>query len=930
MLVGHWTVAQTTITGNVSDGDNGDPLIGASIIIRGTYIGTLTDENGNFELSTSKTPPFSIEISYTGYGAKEIQVVNASDAINVLLSAGLNMNEVTVVGSRVRQRTNLDKAVPVDLIGQKQLRHSAQADVTQILQYTAPSFHSTPQTISDGTDHIDPAALRGLGPDQTLVLVNGKRRHTSSLLNVNGTVGRGTVGTDLNAIPAAAIDRIEVLRDGAAAQYGSDAIAGVINIILKDKPNTGSINFQTGVTRPNAFGGPDGGNVPDDLIPEFANDGGMYQISGNLGLGLMKDKGFLNVTFSHSDRSSTNRSGNYTGSIYPEGYDDARSDEEFFSIVRKENGFVENQVMEIGNSAIKNSGVFLNASLPLNDNGTELYANAGLNFRKGVARGFYRFPAAQARVVPQLYRDGFSPQIHSDVFDRSFVIGVRGNIGAWKADLSQVIGGNQFDFDIKNSNNASLGTASPTEAYAGGFSYGQMTTNFDMSREVKANFPISIAFGAEFRNENYQIKAGEEASYVAGGAMNEWLINGQPELVAGAAGIQVFPGFQPQNELDKNRTNIGVYSEFDFEFTESFLVSVAGRYENYSDFGSNLSGKLATRVRLNDQFGLRGSVSSGFRAPSLHQIYFNNLSTQFVPDPVTGDQIPVQVGTFNNDSEVARAFGIDPLKPETSVNYSVGLTGRVNDNFAFTIDGYLIDIQDRIVISGRFSPGEELAGGVLAGDILTPLGAGAAQFFTNAVSTQTKGLDIVGSYRSVLEKGTLNFTLACNFTETEVDKKNGVPVIKTSDLLEGKENVLFNREEVSRIEVAQPKSKIAFSVLYEMGKFSALLRATRFGEITYIHPGDGSSDSWKVNDFTGKTETRDQVFSPKIVPDVEFAYDFTKMIRWTLGIHNFTNTFPDMHQHSANVSSGRFLFSRRVQQFGVRGMFIYTKVGLSF
>lgn len=931
LLVASWTTAQTTITGNVVDGDNRESLIGASITIKGTYIGTLTDAAGNFELNTSKTPPFSIEISYTGYGVQEVQVTNAAEPINVSLSAGLSMDQVTVVGSRTRQRTNLDKAVPVDLIGQKQLQHSAQASVTQILQYAAPSFHSTPQTISDGTDHIDPAALRGLGPDQTLVLINGKRRHTSSLLNVNGTVGRGTVGTDLNSIPASAIDRIEVLRDGAAAQYGSDAIAGVINIILKEKPSTASINFQTGVAMPNAFGGPDGGNVPDELIPEFNNDGGMYQVSGNFGLGLLKNTGFLNVTFEHSDRSSTNRSGNYTGSIYPEGFDGARSREEFFDIVRKENGFVENQVMEIGNSAIKNTGLFLNANLPLGENGTELYANGGLNVRNGLARGFYRFPVAQQKVVPQIYNDGFSPQIDSDVNDQSIVVGVRGKVGEWTADLSQVYGKNSFDFTIKNSINASLGTASPTEAYAGGFSYSQLTTNFDMSREIEASFPINIAIGAEFRNENYQIEAGEEASYVAGGVENVWMINGQATTFPGAAGIQVFPGFQPQNALDESRTNIGVYSEFDLEFTDAFLVGVAGRYENYSDFGSNFSGKLATRYKLDERFALRASASTGFRAPSLHQVYFNNLSTQFVDDPVTGEQVAIQVGTFNNSSDVTKAFGIENLKAETSINYSVGFTGRVSDDFAFTVDGYLIDIKDRIVISGRFKPSEELAGGVLAGDILTPLGAGAAQFFTNAVSTTTKGLDIVGSYRVPVSKGGLSLTLAANFTSTEVDKNNGVPVIKTSDLLKGKESVLFNREEVSRIEVAQPKSKIAFSALYEIGKFSALLRATRFGEISYIHPSDGGNpDTWKENSFTGKKESRDQVFGAKIVPDIEFAYEVTKNVRWTLGAHNFTNTFPDMHQHSSNVSSGRFLFSRRVQQFGVRGMFLYTKVGLTF
>ena len=923
-------VAQTQVKGNVLDSETGETLIGANISIRGTYIGTLTDEEGNFELTTSKTPPFSLEISYAGYALQEIQVLTGSEQVNVSLNPGLAMEQVTIVGSRVRQRTNLDKAVPVDLIGQKQISHSAQSSVTQIMQYSAPSFHSTPQTISDGTDHIDPAALRGLGPDQTLVLINGKRRHTSSLLNVNGTVGRGTVGTDLNSIPAYAIDRIEVLRDGAAAQYGSDAIAGVVNIILKEKVNYASVDLQTGVSMPNAFGGPDGGDVPSELIPEFNNDGGMYRIAGNFGLGIGKSGGFLNATIEHSDKGATNRSGNYNGSIYPAGYAGAKSEEAFFQQVRDEYDFADRQVMQIGNSAVKNTGIMLNLKLPINDNGTEIYSSAGLNVRDGEARGFYRFPSSQNRVVPQVYPDGFSPQIKSDVLDNSITLGLRTNIGEWKADFSHTYGKNAFDFTISNSINASLGTSSPTEAYAGGFSYGQNTTNVDFSRGFEASFPINVGFGAEFRNENYQIVAGDEASYIAGGVENEWIIDGESTFVGGSAGIQVFPGFQPQNALDENRNNIGFYSEVDFEFTEALLVSVAARYENYSDFGDNLSWKLATRYKLNDQYNIRGSVSTGFRAPSLHQIYFNNLSTQFITD-ANGDQVPVQVGTFNNDSEVTKGFGIEGLKPETSTNVSFGLTGRVNDNLAFTVDGYLIDIDDRIVLSGRFSPSEELAGGVLAGDILNPLGAGAAQFFTNAVSTKTKGIDVVGSYRANVPKGNLSFTLAGNFTETKVDKENGLPVINTSDLLKGKEDVVFNREEVSRIEVAQPKSKVSVSALYELGNFSALLRATRFGEITYIHPSDGvPSDQFSTNSFTGQKESRDQVFAPKVVPDIEFAYKFTENIQWTLGVHNFTNIYPDAHQHSSNNSSGRFLFSRRVQQFGVRGMFMYTKVGLTF
>ena len=916
-----------TVEGVVKDEQG--PLFTATVKVMENVTGTTTDFDGKFSLSLDPGK-YTLEVSYVGYATLRQEIeITADQTLNVdfTMSQGIDLDEFVVVGTRGSPRTQLETMAPVDVIGPAAIQSSAQGNVTQVLQYSAPSFHSTPQTISDGTDHIDPAALRGLGPDQTLVLINGKRRHTSSLINVNGTVGRGTVGTDLNAIPASAIERIEILRDGAAAQYGSDAIAGVINVVLKEQTNVLNVNFESGVSMPSLLGTPSTGNAPDSLVPEFASDGEYYQLSTNFGFDVGEKGGFVNVTAEYTDRSSTNRSGNYTGSIYPDNYDNALSRGDFFSQVRSETGFVENQVMEIGNSAVRNGGAFLNAAYPLSDN-AELYGNLGFNYRNGIARGFYRFPSSQDRVVPQIWPQGFSPQIHSEIIDNNFTIGTRGKIGLWNVDFSQTRGENEFQFTVKNSNNASLGQSSPTQAYAGGFNYSQNTTNIDFFRGYEFLVPINVAFGGEFRLENYQIFSGEEASYVAGGSENVWLVNGgDTSLVAGAAGIQVFPGFQPQNQLDNSRNSASVYGDFEFDITEALLVGIAARYENYSDFGDAFNWKASARYRILENLSVRAAASTGFRAPSLHQVYFNNLSTQFVT--VGGAQVPIQVGTFNNESAVTRAFGIEPLDAETSNNYSAGFTARLLENLSLTVDGYLIEIEDRIVLSGRFSPTEELSGGVLAGNILTPLGAGAAQFFTNAVSTETRGIDVVSAYNKALGEGLLKLTLAANFTETEVKKSNGVPEINTSDLLNGKEDVLFNREEVSRLEVAQPRSKLTFSATYELNEWSFMLRATRFGEIEYIHPSDGDEANWVMNDFTGETETRDQVFDAKIVADVEVSYRFNKHVRWVVGVHNFTNTFPDMHQHSANVSSGRFLYSRRVQQFGVRGLFAYSKLSLT-
>ncbi len=923
--------AQRTISGTVTASD-GSPLIGATVWVKDMMTGTVTDYDGKYSLEVPAGAE-TLVFSYVGYASQEVPI-GASDVIDVVLVAGESLDAVVVLGSRSGGRTKLTTAVPVDVIGAKALSTNPPAPLTQMLQYSAPSFHSTPQTISDGTDHIDPATLRGLGPDQTLVLLNGKRRHTSSLLNVNGTVGRGSVGTDLNTIPAAAIDRIEILRDGAAAQYGSDAIAGVMNIVLKKSTNTATVNVETGTNLPNFLNGPKraAGVVPDSLIPTFNRDGQTYKVSTNFGFDVGKS-GWVNVTGEYYNRASTNRSGNYTGSVYPAGYDNALPLEEFYSTLQKENGFAEHQVMEIGNSAVRNASAFINAGFPIGNSGAEIYATYGVNYRNGVARGFYRFPAAQVKVVPQLYPNGFSPQIHSDIFDNSFIVGVRGEIGGWHADFSQTHGFNKFLFTIKNSNNASMGTASPTSAYAGGFSYGQDLTNVDFSREFDWGIPVNVAVGGVFRLENYQIFAGEEASYINGGVENLWMINGDSTYVAGAAGIQVFPGFQPQNALNKNRNSVSGYVDMEFDITDALLLAVAGRYENYNDFGDDFNWKAALRYSITDNFSVRGSYSTGFRAPSLHQVYFNNLSTQFVS--MGEEQVAIQVGTFNNESSVAKGFGIEPLKPETSTNLALGMAGQFGD-LTLTLDAYKIDIQDRIVISGRFSPGDVLqingSDTLYAGDILTPRGAGAAQFFTNAVSTTTQGVDFVLGYNTAVGDGNVSFSLVGNFTKTEVAKDaNGTPIINTSPLLEGLENTVFNREEVSRLEVAQPRSKIGLSIQYDLGRFSALLRATRFGSIQYIHPSESTDPKdWLTNEFTGQPESRDQTFSPKIVPDIEFSYGLGSHLRLAVGMRNFTNTYPDMHQHSSNVSSGRFLFSRRVQQFGVQGAFLYTRLTGTF
>lgn len=871
---------QSTIQGTVSD--KFEPLIGATVVVNGTTNGTTCDINGKYTLAV-KPGTYKLTASFVGTQSqtKEVTVAAGQTAtLDFTLAPSLSMNEIVVVGSRAEPRTLMETAVPVDIISSKEISNSSQENVGQILQYLAPSFNSSQQTISDGTDHIDPASLRGLGPDQVLVLVNGKRRHTSALLNVNGTVGKGTVGTDLNAIPAAAIERIEVLRDGAAAQYGSDAIAGVINIVLKKQVGVAQINSQLGVTS--------------------EGDGAMGRLGVNYGFRVGK-KGFVNVTGEFVDREATNRSGDYTGTVYGDARDNDLTD--FFA----QTGLGGKRVMAIGNSAGRNGQVFFNAEVPIVGGG-ELYANGGFSFRKGRANGFYRFPKDQNRVVLSIYPNGFSPEIHTDIVDRSLTMGLRGEKNGWNLDFSNTRGANGFDFNVENSNNASLGAASPLSAYAGGFRYGQNTTNLDISRKLDIGFDLNVAFGAEFRLERYEIVSGEEASYINGGQES------QPG-VPGSAGIQVFPGFQPQNELNQTRTNTAGYIDLEADITEALLVGVAGRFESYSDFGDNFSWKTVARYKINQTLSLRAAFSTGFRAPSLHQYYFSNLSTQFIT--IGANQVPVQVGTFNNESNVARAFGIDRLKPEVSQNFSVGFTTQPVAGLSLTVDAYNIDIKDRIVLSGRFDAADY--------PFLTTLGAGAAQFFTNAVDTRTQGLDVVANYRNDLGKGAITLTAALNLNQTEVQGQ-----VKTPPLLAGREEQLFNREEISRLEVVQPRSKLILSALYELGKFAFTLRSTRFGEVQFLHPNDGNPANWVVNEFTGEVETRDQSFSAKFVTDLDIAFKPTTSLQLAIGANNLLNVYPDKLTHSANTSLGRFVYSRTAANFGVRGMFLYGRVSLKF
>ncbi|QJX45937.1 TonB-dependent receptor [Hymenobacter taeanensis] len=910
-LTGFAAVAQNiTVTGRVTN-TTGQAQPGVTVLERGTTNGTSTDADGRFSLSVS--PAATLVVSAIGSTTQQISVSGRTSIDVRLADNETTLNEVVVTGSRATEgRSNILTTSPVDVISAREIKAYAQTDVTQILTYIAPSFQSTRQTVTDGTDFVDPATLRGLGPDQVLVLVNGKRRHTSALVNINGTPGRGSVGTDMNVIPPAAIKRIEVLREGAAAQYGSDAIAGVINIQLKDDT--------TGVQASSTVG------------QTVEGDGELFQADANAGFGLGR-RGFVDVSGQFSNRSYFDRSGRDTapliykgtsGGNYPSGLSDdqKRALKAEDNALIAQNGFNRRDI-RVGASDTRTYGGFLNAAYTLApSSGLEAYVAGGVTRRTGRGGALYRLPTQTTQVDLSIYPNGFLPFINSTVDDQSIITGLRGTVLGFQADLSNTFGRNSLRYDITNTLNASLplGT-SPTEFYAGTLVFQQNTVNLGFSRKL-VSIPVistlNVAFGGEFRVDNFQIKAGEPGSYANG--LNEQgrvvtPASGNTAATYASAGSQGFAGYRPSDATDRSRNNVAGYLDLESDITEKLLVSVAGRAERYSDFGNNLSGKLAARYSILPDLAIRGNIGNGFRAPSLQQRYFTNSSTQFTSGELR------EVLTTNNDNPLTRAFGIGPLKQEKSKNYSLGLTARVLRTITLTVDAYQIDIDDRIVLSSQYNRGN-----ATVNQILGSLPVQGIQFFANAVNTRTRGLDIVANERLTLGPDSrLTLTAAANFNETTVRGFNSSAIIDANPALQ---NTLFDRSQRARLENGQPRSKINLSADYGYKIFSANLRTVRFGEVQ-------TKDANPARSFI------DQTFSAKWVTDLVLSAQVIKNLSLSVGVNNLFNVYPDRlyqdpnnNEQSLNYSTldatnrGRFLYSSN--QFGYSGAFYFGRVNLSF
>jgi iron complex outermembrane receptor protein len=887
--------AQVDVSGKVTNESN-KTLIGVSVLEKGTTNGTVTDADGHFKIQTAGNSA-SLIFSYTGYETKEV-ALNGQTDLSVSLKEDVELEVIQVVGSRSFKRTVTDSPVPIDVINVAEIAASnGRVDMNQIIQYVASSFNATKQSGSDGADHIDPASLRGMGPDQTLVLINGKRMHQSSLVNVFGTRGRGNTGTDLNAIPVASIKKIEILRDGASAQYGSDAIAGVINILLNDQTDGIIANVTYGMFSTKAGGdyaqqifdtqggwepvlfNIDGTNRIDGKDKKF--DGNTAKIDLNYGIKIGDKGGFINFTSEFLTKEHTFR----PSFDWREGY---------------------------GSAAIDQFQFIVNSAIPVSKN-TDIYFFGGSGDRGTDAYAYTRgAPGIDGddRTVASLYPNGFNPRITSKILDNTITVGIRHKMSnGWNTDFSNSYGSNNFHYFIKETNNASMGNTSPINFDAGGHSLSMNLTSFDMTKYYD-NFAsgFNLAFGAEFRRENFQIFSGEEASYAA------YDINGvaitDPSLQSpyinefgqqAPGGSQGFPGYSSENVVNEFRTNASIYVDAELNITKKFLVSGALRFEKYSDFGNSFNYKIASRYEILKGFSARVSYSTGFRAPSLAQIHYNLLFNNIV----AGASLRTLLAS--NTSTVAKAFGIKPLTQETAENLAAGLTLK-RGSFTASVDGYMINVKNRIILTDIFDASS------------LGVGAEAAQFFANGVNTQTTGIDVVLNYNIPLGGSSTN-SIYTNFA-------GNVNKTKIIDINSGglNEFTFFGPFSRAYLEAAAPPFKLTLNVGFKTAKLDVSFAYTEFSEVKL------QDFQWIDTPATNQAEAdalyaiATDVYKANGTLDFSISYKLMKNLRITAGSYNLLNVRPTP-QFDGWTDQGGFNDS---VQMGSDGAYYFIRLGFNF
>lgn len=812
-----------------------------------------------------------------------------------------DVEKISVLGSRVSSRTATESTAPVDIIDASSLTKGGFTELGQSLQATAPSFNFSRTQVSDGSDLFRPATLRGLQPDQTLVLVNGKRRHNQAIFGLNGTVGAGAAGTDMNAIPLTALSDVQVLRDGAAAQYGSDAIAGVINLSLKSSTGETTGFIQAGSTS--------------------EGDGDDITIGLNRGFDLGDDGGFINLSLEARDYSGTNRAQPDTGGS---------------STIAK--GTLSDTVRwGQGNAESEFTTVFYNAMLPMGD--SELYSFGGISNRTALGNGFFRNFDEAAKNVQQVYADGFLPRIDNEAQDISLSLGLRGDINSdWTYDVSAVYGENEYDFTSRNTINASYAAeyvannptasdsdiaanAGPTSGYSGGFRFDQFTVNADIagSIELSNDLELFVSYGAEYRKENYQIVAGEVASYACGlsNSSSSFPSAIDPDTFAGC-GFQAYPGLRPDAANKQDRDSVAVYIDLETQLTEKWLVGAAARYEDFSDAGDDIIGKLSSRYEVTDDFSIRGAISSGFRAPSLQQSAYTAFTTNLGPGGVLSPSFTATAG-----ADFPSALGVDGLKLETSENLSLGFVFDATNDLTITLDAYRIAMKDRITLGSLLSP-DDVAFSPAAVAALNATGADQANYFSNSVDLTTTGVDLIVTYSTDVGEGKLDVTFAGNVNDTDIDRVNSPQGIPSTVALDDLQR--------SFLTDGQPHERATLTFDYSQNNWSAMVKANYFGETDITYFGNDHIGLPGFLSPTGSFKPTSVVESAVLI-DVNVDYTLSENFTLSVGINNLFDETPDelgSDEALDFITNQAFKYPVRAVPYGFDGMSYYARLDFKF
>lgn len=852
LLLSH-AVRGQVISGMVTFGET--PLQGASVSIGGQK-GELTDQNGKYSLAL-KPGNYSINFTYVGFKSKTINA-KLEEGQNKILNVQLEqlseqIETVVLSGTRTKPRSSLTTPLPIDNLDASTLKSTGQPTFDKALQYRVPSFNTVNTPVNDATTLLDPYEIRNLGPSRTLILINGKRKNLSSLLYVQFSPGRGEVGADLSAIPVDAIKNVEILRDGASAQYGSDAIAGVMNIILKDRYQYSTLNLNSGIT-----------NKGDG----FTN-GLSFNSGANFG-----EKGFINYTMSLSKQGNAFRSGLINVASEQEAFKDtnnlvgqAKAIDDYLKIYPTANN-------RNGTGEITAAKFLINAGVPVGDKGM-LYGNAAFVAKKAISNANFRTPYWRKDFgllhAPGTTYIGYEPTFEGDLSDYNMTLGFRNETSGWQHDVSLTIGGNKQLYAVNNTLNHSLGAASPTSFKPGGYQFDHVVGNIDINKNLSNQF--SIGFGTEVRTETFTTIAGDTASYTGEGANS-------------------FPGFRAENARTYRRFNIGAYLDASYDITKDFLLNGTVRVENYSDFGSATVAKVSTRYKFDeDRIILRGSFSSGFRAPSLQQIYQQSTQAAFV-----GGIINLS-GLFNNISKQAFLLGIPKLKSEKSTNLSLGVGFKPTKDLNITLDFYSIDVKDRIVYSSSISSKDSTS---VLFNILNSANVKTIQFFINGIKTRTQGIDFVANYKNIwIGKGKMALNLAGNYTITNeiIGSPNEPAAIKAGG------SSILNTQIKSLLTESRPRIKAILGIDYNIKKWTFNLNNTLFGKTAFQDLDNGGIDMENIK----------QEFKPAVVTDLNLGYDITSKISASFTVNNVFNILPKWELRALN-SSGQSLLNDPVKK----------------